>query len=238
MTDKGRAVYGKIDRTRIEAVLFDVDGTLSDTDDQVVARLVKFLGPISWLFSDRDPGRFARWVVMALETPGNFFYMLADRIGLDSHISKVILGLSRRRQSRKGGREKFWMIPGIREVLARLVLDYPLAVVSARDAESTRAFLEYFELSSFFKVVVTSQTTPYTKPSPQPIIYAAEALGVPPEHCLMVGDTVVDIRSGNSAGAQTVGVLCGFGTAKELKRVGADMLLLTTSEIEDYLIDR
>ena len=36
----------------------------------------------------------------------------------------------------------------------------------------------------------------------------------------MIGDTTVDIRAGRSAGAQTVGVLCGFGEENELRRIG------------------
>jgi len=51
----------------------------------------------------------------------------------------------------------------------------------------------------------------------------------------MVGDTIVDIKSGKSAGAQTVAVLCGFGTEKELKRVGADLILSAAPDIQSIL---
>jgi len=50
-------------------------------------------------------------------------------------------------------------------------------------------------------------------------------MNVSPENCLMIGDTTVDIRAGKSAGAQTVGVLCGFGEEPELKQMGADLIL-------------
>ena len=50
-----------------------------------------------------------------------------------------------------------------------------------------------------------------------------------PAACLMVGDTTVDIRMGRAAGAQTVGVLCGFGDERELSRAGADDILPETS---------
>src|SRR5450756_1035468 len=85
---------------------------------------------------------------------------------------------------------------------------YPLAVISARDARSTHLFLDQFELTPFFQVIVTGQTAEHTKPYPDPVLFAAQALKVPPESCLMVGDTPVDIRAGKTAGAQTVGVLC------------------------------
>jgi phosphoglycolate phosphatase len=61
-------------------------------------------------------------------------------------------------------------------------------------------------------------------------------MGVDPEACLMIGDTTMDIRAGVSAGAQTVGVLCGFGQRDELKRAGADLILDTTSQLEQYFL--
>jgi phosphoglycolate phosphatase len=54
---------------------------------------------------------------------------------------------------------------------------------------------------------------------------------VAPEECLMIGDTTIDIRTGRAAGAQTVGVLCGFGTEGELRRTGAGLILRTTSDL-------
>ncbi len=47
----------------------------------------------------------------------------------------------------------------------------------------------------------------------------------------MVGDATVDIRSGRFAGAQTIGVLCGFGEEAELRRQGADSILRTTADL-------
>jgi phosphoglycolate phosphatase-like HAD superfamily hydrolase len=47
----------------------------------------------------------------------------------------------------------------------------------------------------------------------------------------MVGDTTVDILAGKAAGAQTVGLLCGFGTERELRRAGADLVLKDLPEL-------
>jgi phosphoglycolate phosphatase len=60
-------------------------------------------------------------------------------------------------------------------------------------------------------------------------------MDVPADSCLMVGDTTVDIRAGRKAGAQTVGVLCGFGEEAELRRCGADMILAATPELVQVL---
>jgi phosphoglycolate phosphatase len=61
-------------------------------------------------------------------------------------------------------------------------------------------------------------------------------MAVPVEACLVVGDTTVDILAGKAAGAQTVGVLCGFGEQEELVRSGANHILLSTDELVDLLI--
>jgi len=47
----------------------------------------------------------------------------------------------------------------------------------------------------------------------------------------MIGDTVTDIQAGKRAGAQTVGVLCGFGEEKVLKHAGADLIIDNTPDL-------
>lgn len=221
-----------IDISRIRALCFDVDGTLSDTDDQWVARFTKILTPVHFFFPRGKPLGFARWLVMGLETPGNFLYWMLDSLHLDSALARAFDDGAKRRVDR---RRKYWVIPGVPEMLAALHTRYPMAVVSARDEASTLAFLDQFSLRPFFQVVVTSQTCLHTKPYPHPVLYAAEKMGVPPAACVMIGDTTVDIRAGRSAGAQTVGVLCGFGMPRELTRAGADLLLDSTADVAGLL---
>jgi phosphoglycolate phosphatase-like HAD superfamily hydrolase len=214
---------------RIRALCFDVDGTLSDTDDVYTEKVARLLPHFLFL----DPPRAARRFVMWVESPGNALIGLPDIFGLDDELLGFWEWLNR---NRPRPMKHFQMVPGIKEMLERLRGKYPMAVVSARDDRSTRAFLDQFELNRFFQEIVTALTAEHTKPYPDPILYAAEKLDVPPENCLMIGDTTVDIRAGVAAGAQTVGVLCGFGEKKELKHRGADLILETTSELADVLL--
>ncbi|MCB2209479.1 HAD-IA family hydrolase [bacterium] len=232
-----QVVSGRIDTARINALLFDVDGTLSNTDDRYVSRLARGLAPFDWLFQDRDPSRFARWLVMAIDAPANSLYSLADRLGLDKPFFKFINWISRKSRLKRHPKDRFWIIAGIEEMVATLHGHYPLAVVSARDEETTLAFLDFFGLTPYFDVIVTGRTCNHTKPFPEPVIYAANILGVPPEECLMIGDTIVDIHAGNLAGAQTAGVLCGFGQQDELERAGADIIVRHTTDLIDLLME-
>ena len=220
-----------IQTDRIQALCFDVDGTLRDTDDQLVLRLVRYLRWFHLFFPNRDPQPIARKFIMAIENPGNLLLGLPDRLGIDHYLAAASEKLSLLRPGKKPG--NFLIIPGVKGMLARLHSSYPMAVVSARHERNTMQFLEHFGLQSYFKVIVTSQTCRHTKPFPDPVLHAAREMGVPPGNCLMIGDTVVDIRSGRSAGAQTLGVLCGFGEEAELRRAGADHILPDTPNLLD-----
>lgn len=220
-----------LDLQRIQALCFDVDGTLSDTDDLYTQKVARYLP--NFLF--RNPERTARKFVMWIESPGNVLIGLPDIIGLDDELLGLWEWLNR---NRPRPMKHFMMVPGIKEMLERLRGKYPMAVVSARDDKSTRAFLEQFKLINYFQEIVTAITAEHTKPYPDPILYAAEKMDVQPENCLMIGDTTVDIRAGVAAGAQTVGVLCGFGEADELKRRGADLILNNTAELADVLLSK
>src|SRR5512147_2754365 len=83
-----------LDIPRIKALCFDVDGTLSDTDDYYAQKIVRFLP--RFLF--RDPARTARRLVMWIESPGNALLGFADRIGIDDEMAAIIDWLNRHRE--------------------------------------------------------------------------------------------------------------------------------------------
>ncbi len=223
-----------LDLHRIQAICFDIDGTLSDTDDILVARLARWLQPLAWLPLTPAPERLARRLVMASETPLNELYAATDRLGLDAPLLKLARALRAFLPARQPA---YRLVPGVREMLAALAPHYRLAVVSARPRPSTLGFLEHFGLTPYFQnCIATAETCERTKPDPAPLRWAAHCLGVPPEACLMVGDTTVDIRAGRAAGAQTVGVLCGFGEEAELRRAGANLILPTTADLAAALL--
>ncbi|MBI3170710.1 MAG: HAD family hydrolase [Chloroflexi bacterium] len=217
-----------LDVSKIKALCFDVDGTLSDTDDLYVQKVSKFFP--RFLF--KDPDHAARRFVMWVEAPGNALLGLADTLHLDDEMVAVIHWLNRRRKHPSKG---FLLVPGVDAMLKHLHGRYPMSVVSARDEKGTLAFLEQYDLVKYFDVIVTGLSARFTKPYPDPILLAAQKMNVAPENCLMIGDTTVDIRAGKSAGAQTLGVLCGFGEEPELRHFGADEIVEDTTKLLDLL---
>jgi N-acetyl-D-muramate 6-phosphate phosphatase len=216
-----------LDIQRVCAICFDIDGTLSDTDDQVVQKVVSVLSPVKRVFPGLTLDKATRKLLMAIETPGNWVYSLPDVIGLDDELAWIgekIIRLNHKPL-------EFLLIPGVERLLQNLQPLYPLAVISARDHLGSIAFLDQFDIRHFFSFIITAQTCRRTKPYPDPILHAAALFNLRPDQLLMVGDTTVDIAAARKAGAQSVGVLCGFGEERELIRAGANLILPSTADL-------
>lgn len=221
-----------LDPGRIAAICFDVDGTLADTDDAWVQSAQRLLSPLRFALRGQTTLRAARWLVMGVETPGNWAYQLLDRLRLDDEAARVMNFFA---HYQNAPYRRLPAVAGVAAMLTRLREHYPLAVVSARGERTTMRFLQEQNLLPLFSAVATAFTCKYTKPYPDPVCWAAERMGAAVERCLMVGDTAADIRAGRAAGAQTVGVQCGFGSEAELRRAGADLILESTAQLGEIL---
>jgi phosphoglycolate phosphatase len=218
-----------VDLDAIDAVLFDLDGTLMDTDDQVVETLATRLQRVGspWVY------RSARRLVMAMETPVNGLLTALDALGLDA----PLLGIWKWLRSLRGAAElpNYRLMKDAKAMLADLQPCYRLAIVTTRGREEAEAFLMQHDLCDLFDVVVTREDTWRLKPHAAPICRAAERLDVSPERCVMVGDTTVDVKSARRAGAKAVAVTCGFGNRRELERAEADLVLEHVSDLSSVL---
>ena len=216
----------KIPLETIKAWFFDLDGTLMDTDDQAVdslANRLRFLG-------SSPAQRLARLLIMKSETPMNFMVTLVDILGLDTLLFKL-----RKRLNRHQAKPTFRIIEGVKPMLEDLHSRTILGVVSTRTQDDAKAFLKQHGLEDLFALVVSQETTKRLKPHPDPVMYAAKALNLKPDVCVMVGDTTVDIRSARRAGAWALAVLCGFGEQAELQRAGAHLVLPSSADIRAYI---
>lgn len=219
---------------QIEVVLFDLDGTLIDIDDQQAKALARRLRGVSRLLPGRSPEQAARRVMLKAEGPVNTILTALDVVGLGDNLS----ALSDRLRRFKGERTaaNFEIVPGADAALRALEGYYRLGIVTTRGQRDTEAFLAQYQLTDLFEVVVTHESTPRLKPHPQPVCHAAEVLGLPPERCVMVGDTTMDVEAAKKAGAWAIAVLCGLGEREELRAADADLILDSTAELPDWLI--
>lgn len=220
---------------RVEAILFDLDGTLIETDNRWAGKLARRLDVLKRVWRKADTDALGRSVVMFIETPANYAVSIAERLGM----GKSFYGLANRIRRSKGiaTRDESMLVEGSLDLLETVQEHYKLAVVTTRARPEAYAFVQGAQLARFFPVIITREDVFRMKPNPDPIYKAAARLGVAPERCLMIGDTIMDIRAARRAGAYAVGVLSGFGARRELERAGAHLILDYAAQLLDYLPD-
>ncbi len=213
-------------RPSLQAIFFDLDGTLIDTDNEAVQRLARRLQP---LFRARAGG-IARRLVMQAETSGNALITLMDWLHLDHWLLNAHTWLRQWRGMQPAGR--FHLIHGVEEAVLQLAARYRIGLVTTRARPDLDRFLTQFpRLAQVAAVSYGAQDTRRLKPHPEPILTAARQLGLSPQVCLMVGDTPVDMTSARRAGAWRIGVLSGFGEQAELIRAGAQAVLGSPADL-------
>jgi HAD superfamily hydrolase (TIGR01509 family) len=227
-----KVVWGTVVAARrVRAVLFDIDGTLVETDDRAAREIATGLA-----FADRflpQPRRihYARRYLMLSEGPLNRAVTLLDRVGLDDFAFKMRRMLLR---SNGGHTVAAEPVPGTIETLSMLKLrGYAVGIVTSRERSEAERLLSEAGLGGMIQVTVAREDTPRMKPHPLPIKAAASRLGIPVEQCVVVGDTAMDVRAAKAAGALAVGVECGFGEGDDFR--DADLVLCSTGELAAWL---
>jgi phosphoglycolate phosphatase len=95
--------------------------------------------------------------------------------------------------------------------------------------------LEALGLIRYFDTVMTAFNGCQPKPSPEAFVGCARRLNIKIDRCVVVGDSVVDIRAGKSAGMRTVAVLSGIYSCMELQAEKPDLVLENVSLLPDFV---
>lgn len=228
-----RAFVDTVRDRDVRAILFDLDGTLIDSDDMLVEDWAQKLDRVPLLRRLYKPERVARRLVMSVGGPTNWLIGLLDTIGIEGRF--FALGEWARAASCHAEPAQSTPVDGTVRFVKELSASYDLAITTTRSHADALKFVDQLDLGGCFKAVITRDDVKRLKPHPETIRRAAEALGHAPEQCIVVGDTTVDIKAGKRAGALTVGVLCGFAERPELERWEPDLVIETTVQLGQHL---
>jgi len=95
--------------------------------------------------------------------------------------------------------------------------------------------LDGYGIAKFFTHVVTALDTDKPKPDPEALVRCIEALDVEMFDCVIVGDSINDLRAGKAAGAKTVALLSGLYNREELEREKPDLVLADVCALLDFV---
>ena len=101
--------------------------------------------------------------------------------------------------------------PGVAESLREWADSYPMALLTNKPLDMTRAILSGLALDRFFPDVIGGDSFGSKKPDPEGLLHLMKTRGAPPGETLMVGDSRNDVLAGKRAGARTCGVTYGLG---------------------------
>lgn len=133
--------------------------------------------------------------------------------------------------------EKTRPMPNINETLNKLAQKAKLALITMRHVPRINIIkqLETFGLAKYFQIVVTGMDVERQKPSPEGLLKCAKELHVRKGECIVVGDSILDIRLGKGVGAKTVAVLSGIYSFNELENEEPDLILEDLSKLANCL---
>lgn len=214
---------------RLDAVVFDLDGTLADTLSDIAAAMNHALARNG--LPERDPDEYrslvGEGVVRLVERA-----VPADRPDL---VERVLADL--RVYYREHMLDRTRAYPGIPELLDGLGdRGLSMAVLSNKPQEATRWMVERMFGENRFAAVQGGRDDVPLKPDPSALLAIVRELGVEPERSAYVGDTRTDMETAVAAGVLPVGVAWGFRDRRELIEHGARTILARPVELL-HLVD-
>ena len=128
------------------------------------------------------------------------------------------------------------LYPGVEAGLEALRRTVPhLACVTNKAERFTLPLLEHLGIAGVFELVVSGDTLPQKKPDPAPLLHAAEFFNVSPEHALMVGDSINDVRAARAAGYRVVCVPYGYNHGLDIRDAEPDAVIETLADLPGLL---
>lgn len=207
----------------IEAILFDLDGTLCDSVKAHVRAWLKAIESFGHRISSEVIMRFI------------------GRSTLDIARELVRLGYASSPEELFERKRIYFLtecvdlvepMNGVYEVLSSLKeYNLKLGVVSSSHRDAVVKILTKLNLLRYFDVVICSDDVSRGKPDPEGYLLACQLLGVVPNHVIGVGDTVYDVLACKRAGMIAIGFCSGVSTFSQLVSAGADYVITDLREV-------
>ena len=210
---------------RFEAVLFDCDGVLVDSEPITNGVLREMLHELGWELTQEEC--IAHFVGKALKEE---VALIAQHTGRD--VGPEWLGAFQQRRN-AALRERLTAIPGVHEAVHAIHADHGarIACASGADRFKVEMQLRHVGLMDYFDGrIFSGYETPRSKPFPDVYLAAALALQASPHRCAVVEDTVTGVTAGVAAGA-CVYAYAPLGDGADLRAAGASWVFTDMAEL-------
>lgn len=212
---------------RPTAILFDLDGTLIDSIELILASM-----RYSFAKMGRECPVDAEWL-QGVGIP--LFTMFAPYARNDSDRALFIAAYREHQLAHHD--QLIRPYEGVHDLLAALrSRGHDLAVVTSKSEYLAMRGLAQLELARFFDTIVGCDSTMRHKPDPEPVRLALHRLGREPRDAIFVGDSVHDVVAGNAAGVTTIAALWGAFGREDLEPGNPTAWAERVSEVLDLIV--
>lgn len=209
------------------AVVFDLDGTLLDTYQDIASACNRALKQAS--FAQLPPEQIMRYI-------GNGATVLVAKAAQlresDPRVSELLASYLEKYEQNPCTNTTW--LPFAKHTLEQLA-DLPLALYTNKPRAITLGILRHLNAENHFQVIVAGGDMPRPKPTADGLLHIADSLNIHPNELVMVGDGPQDIRTGKLVGARTVAVSAGYTAHSVLRELNPDVLLADMSELTEVI---
>jgi len=211
-------------RGSIKAFLFDLDGTLIDSQEGIIETLHVLLNQREHNVSKNDiRNLFGKPLEGVLAT-------LIPNLTEDE-IWDLVKSL--RELYAKNHLQLIQLFPNVKEILEGLKKQgYQLGIASTKFKKFILEAINHLEIADYFEVVVSGYEVENHKPAPDIILETAKQMKVNPKDCVYIGDSPTDIIAGNKAGSLTMAVLTGAYDLELMSRENPDFVIADLSNFK------
>ncbi len=213
----------------VDAVAFDLDGTLLDTIHDLAAAVNTLLAELGYsklpvaVVRDLVGKGMANLLAHALPLAGAAAPGAAEFDAIFARYQQIYAGLL--------GRHTL-PFPGVVDGLLRMRADgYKLAVVTNKASRFVRPHLEAAGIDAFFDAVVGAEDAVRKKPDAAPMFLAAERMGVAASRMLMIGDSANDVAAARAAGCPVLVVPYGYREGLAVQDLAADGIVDSIADV-------
>ena len=124
------------------------------------------------------------------------------------------------------------VMEGLNYLMAK---DYLIGCVTNKAEQFTTPLLKSLGIFDYFKIVISGDTLEKKKPDPLPLIHSANFFKLNPKECLMLGDSVSDVKASRAAGFNIICMSYGYNHGNNITDENPDLVIDSMRQLRDYL---